>query len=226
MTVSMEKRAPRKRRASSTAAAGADPETLRTQGLRTRNALIRVARKLLLEGGSLEFSLRAVAQGAGVSISNLQYYFPNRLALVRAVMEPVVEIYLSDVKKAIDSNATPSEVLANFIERSLHDVKHSKDIALWWHFVSIASTDPECSRLLDGWFETLIDHLAQLIRAVNPRLKTEHCKEVASVLVALIEGSGLLLGAGRNTHANIRGFGQQAKRVAEYLIQDKQPTVK
>lgn len=218
MTVSMEKRIPKKRRASSTSAAGADPENLRTQGLRTRNTLIRVARKLLLDGGSLEFSLRAVAQGAGVSISNLQYYFPNRLALVRAVIEPVVETYMSGFKQAINSSTPPGEVLSDFLTQALHDDKRAKDTALWWHFVSIASTDPECSRLLDEWFDTLTDLVAQLVCAVNPQLDAEHRQQTAAVLVALAEGAGLLLGAGRNARADIRGLEAKFKYVAESLI--------
>ena len=213
----MEKPPPKKRRAAAVTT-GVNPENLRSQGLRTRNAIIRVARKMLLEGGSLEFSLRAVAQGAKISISNLQYYFPNRLAMVRAVVEPVAEIYLNDVKEAISGHATPGDLLSSFLERPLHDAKHSKEIALWWHFVSIASTDAECSQLLDGWYKTLGEHIAQLIREVNPKLKEDLCLPMASVIVALVEGSGLLLGAGRSTRVDIPGYEAQLKRAVELLI--------
>ncbi|MCW3664133.1 TetR/AcrR family transcriptional regulator, partial [Burkholderia cenocepacia] len=65
MTVSNEQRSPRKRRTSTAAAAAGNTDGLRAQGLRTRNTIIRVARKLLLEGGPLEFSQRAVAAAAG-----------------------------------------------------------------------------------------------------------------------------------------------------------------
>src|SRR5215510_1188816 len=82
MATSTDQPGSMKRRTPSAPNGGAATEGLRAQGLRTRNAIVRVARKLLLEGGSLEFSLRAVAQRAGVSISNLQYYFPTRLAVV------------------------------------------------------------------------------------------------------------------------------------------------
>ena len=62
---------------------------MRAQGVRTRNAIVEVARAILLEGGSLGFSLREVAARAGISISNVQYYFPTKPALLSAVVEPV-----------------------------------------------------------------------------------------------------------------------------------------
>ena len=41
----------------------------------------------------MDFSLRAVALKAGISVSNLQYYFPTRPDVVRAVMAPVINTY-------------------------------------------------------------------------------------------------------------------------------------
>ncbi|WP_238587514.1 TetR/AcrR family transcriptional regulator [Cupriavidus sp. IDO] len=202
----MEQRSTRKRRASSAAPAGADPETLRAQGLRTRNAIVRVARKLLLESGSLEFSLRAVALGAGISISNLQYYFPTRQAVLRAIMAPIIDAYLEDLKCALDSSVSPRESLDALLEKALTDARNAKDSALWWHFISLASTDPECARMFDEWYDTLTRGIAELLRAVNPKLKTADSLHAASLLIALADGLALQLGAGRRKRDYPRGL--------------------
>lgn len=88
-------------------AAKAAPGGFRAQGLRTRKTIIDVAKLGLLAGGGLKSSLREVAARAGISISNLQYYFPTRLALLRAMIEPVIDAYLENLKRAFDSKESP-----------------------------------------------------------------------------------------------------------------------
>jgi AcrR family transcriptional regulator len=51
-----------------------------------RNALIEKARSRLGEAGTPPASYRALAAAAGVSVSTLRHYFPNREALVAAVL--------------------------------------------------------------------------------------------------------------------------------------------
>lgn len=218
MTASTEQRPPRKRR-TSTSTARATPDTLRAQGVRTRNTIVRVARKLLQEEGSLEFSLRAVALRAGVSISNLQYYFPTRLDVVRAVIQPIVDGYMEDLKSATDNRVSPGEALREILQRALSDARDSKEGALWWHFVSLANTDPECSRLLDEWYDALIRGVAQLVRAVNPSHKPSESMQIAALLIAMADGLALQLGAGRPKRESIRGLDARFIAVANELIE-------
>lgn len=216
MTATAEPRSPKKRRSASAAATGADPESLRAQGLRTRNAIVRVARKLLLESGSLEFSLRSVAIGAGISISNLQYYFPTRMAVVRAVMQPLIDAYLDELQQALDNTAAPGEALDGLMERALRDARDPKFTALWWHFASIASTDPECARLLDDWYDTLTRGIARLVRAVNPECKPADSVHAATLLIAMADGLTTQLGQRKRDIP--RGFEARYRAAAHAIV--------
>ncbi|RKT99224.1 TetR family transcriptional regulator [Burkholderia sp. Nafp2/4-1b] len=201
MTVSNEQRSTRKRRTSTPTAAASNPDGLRAQGLRTRNTIIRVARKLLLDGGPLEFSQRAVAAAAGISVSNLQYYFPTRIAVLRAVIEPVIDTYLEDMKRALGSDASPRDVFEEMIQRSIADAKDAKYNALFRHFLSFAATDPECFKLYDEWYATLTRDLAQLLRAVNPAFSAADSRHAATMLIALADGFAMQYGTGRHSQA-------------------------
>jgi AcrR family transcriptional regulator len=195
---------------------------LRAQGVRTRNTIVRVARKLLLEEGTLDFSLRAVALRAGISISNLQYYFPTRLDVVRAVIQPIIDGYMEDMKSFADNKASPSEAIRELLQRALRDAKESQESALWWHFVSLASTDPECSRLLDEWYDALTRGIAQLVRAANPECKPAESLQVACLLIAMADGLALQLGAGRQKRDSIRGLDAKFLALATQLIEGGQ----
>ncbi len=204
--------------ASKTANNGAAHDSLRAQGLRTRNAIIEVARALLLEAGSLEFSLREVAARAGISISNVQYYFPTRLAVLRAVVEPVIEGYLGELQRACDSKESPRVTLNALAKRALGEARSAEASALWWHFASFATIDAECSRLLDEWYETLTRGIAQIIRAAYPAFSEAESLHRATLLIAMSDGINYQLGAGRRKRDYTRGLDEMYLAAAECLL--------
>jgi AcrR family transcriptional regulator len=207
----------RKRRAA--ADTPAEPErSLRAQGVRTRNAIVDVARGLLLEGGSLEFTLREVAQRAGISISNLQYYFPTRLAVLRAVVEPVIEAYLGTLRQALGADASPHMKLEALVDRALEDARNAERTALWWHFVSLAAIDPECSELLDEWYEEATPGIAKFIRAIDPACTPADSLHRATLLIALADGISFQLGAGRRKRSYTRGLDAKFRAAVKCIM--------
>ncbi|MDR0243698.1 MAG: TetR/AcrR family transcriptional regulator [Burkholderia sp.] len=209
----------RRRRPTNATSSGSDPDSLRAQGLRTRNTIVRVARELLLEGGPLTFSQRAVAAGAGISVSNLQYYFPTRLAVLRAVIEPVIDAYLVELRRVLDSDASPDEVLERVTARSLREAKDAQYGALFRHFLSFATMDPECLKLFDGWYGTLTHEMAKLLRIVNPMFDVADSVHVATLLISMADGLTLQSGAARHTQS----FDARFMEAARCLVYEKRP---
>jgi len=219
--------AARKPRASARKAKEAPAEparaNLRAQGQRTRNEIIRVARKLLLEAGSLDFTLREVAARAGISISNLQYYFPTRLSVLRAVVEPVVSAFLDELDRAVASNRPPRETLRALLERGFSDAKNAERTGLTWHFVSLAAIDPECSELLDEWYDTMTRKCAQVIRSAYPHVSGAESLHLATLLIALTDGLSYQLGAGRRKRDYARGLEARFLAAAEAILGEGPP---
>ena len=213
------RRTTRKSPSASAAATGTAPEGLRAQGLRTRNAIVRVARKLLLETGPMDFSLRAVALRAGISISNLQYYFPTRPAVLRAVMEPDIKVYLDELRLVVDKKVTPHEVFELILQQTLKDLKDAKYVALWRHFLSFASTDPECAHLFDEWYETLTVELARVIRGMNQKYDVASSMQVAALVISMGDGLALQLGTGRTGRTELNGLEERYRTMAYSMVE-------
>ena len=167
---------------------GSDPDSLRAQGLRTRNEIVRAAKELLLENGSLDFTLRSVARRVGISISNLQYYFPTRPAVLRAVMEPLIAGYLDELKEALNEGAPARETLDALVGRAFQDAKNAEFTPLWLHFASLAATDRECAQQLDEWYEAVTRGIARLIEAVRPDLERNQALHLATLIIAMSDG--------------------------------------
>ncbi|MGW6917741.1 TetR/AcrR family transcriptional regulator [Kitasatospora sp. NPDC054939] len=61
-----------------------------SKGEQRRAALLDTAEALLIDAGSAELSMRAVASAAGVRLGHLQYYFPARADLVAALLDRIL----------------------------------------------------------------------------------------------------------------------------------------
>ena len=55
-------------------------------GKATAQKILDAARDLLTERGQSNFSMRNVAEAAGLHLANVQYYYPKRDDLVRAML--------------------------------------------------------------------------------------------------------------------------------------------
>jgi AcrR family transcriptional regulator len=173
---------------------------LRAQGVRTRNAIVGAARDLLLECGGLEFTLREIALRAGVSISNLQYYFPTKVAVLRAVFEPVVEACVRDLRHAVAAGTSPRHTLTSVLAGVLRDAQSVENARLWCHFPSLVALHRETAQLLDEWYGTLTEELATLVHAINPAFTQAECIEIATLLIAIVDGVIMRSGTGTGTH--------------------------
>jgi AcrR family transcriptional regulator len=194
---------------------------LRAQGLRTRTLIVRAATKLLLQGGGLDFTLRAAARQAKISVSNLQYYFPDRQALLRAVMAPIIDDYLAELNRALSGSVPPRQALYGLFERELRDLKNPKTRELWTHFAALACVDPECARLFDEWYGALVQGIGQLVIGANPAIKPAAGIQLAALLIAMGDGLGFLIG---RSHGYVRELDGSFLAAIDFML-DQGPQV-
>ncbi len=64
----------------------------------TRDKIIEAADKLFRQHGYEATGVRDIAAASGVSISNLQYYFPKKVSIMAAVYQKTIESYFQDIE--------------------------------------------------------------------------------------------------------------------------------
>ena len=191
---------------------------LRAHGKRTRELVVQEAKKVLLEGGTLEFSLRTVARQAKISISNLQYYFPTRASLLRAIMEPIVARYVAKIGSGVADEKTARETLMSVLNDNLNDVRDPEVSAIWLHFASLALTDSDSARVLDMAHEEVLPNLARLIRAAHPSVSAKDSRMLASLITAMVDGLVFQIGAGHRLNRSVAGIDKHLRDVVTLLI--------
>ena len=71
------------------------------KGEQRRISILSNAMEILIVDGYSKLSMRGVAKKVGISLGNLQYYFPNRQTLLQALLEN----YIEEMKKPKGQNS-------------------------------------------------------------------------------------------------------------------------
>lgn len=171
----------------------------RRAGQRTAAQIVEAALEVLGNEACAPFSMRAVAEQAGVSLANLQYYYPSRDDLLHAVFaefgRSYAAAYEQEMAAAPDS---PRQRFEAAIRWNLQDISQRRTrqtfVRLW---ELLGSLDGFTGRLWGELYEIDIGQLAVLIRAMHPSVSEVEIRLRATFLAAMIEGLMIVQGESR-----------------------------
>ncbi len=162
----------------------------RSAGKNTATKIVHSAYEILLKGGYADFSMRKIADTAGVRLANVQYYFPKMDNLIKALMDHVGEIY--DKRYELQLAKVEDDPLARFIaciELNFDDVNNPETrhfFIQFWPFLGVA--DNYTGELLVEFYQPQHQQISKLVKDLNPSLTDEEAMLRAEVITALFEG--------------------------------------
>jgi AcrR family transcriptional regulator len=152
-------------------AAGTDRRALKGQA--TRERLIEAARDVLVAHGHAGTSTRAVADAAGVNLSQVHYHFGGRQGLLIEVFRRENEALLARQNALYAAPGPLSEkwrLACDFLEQDLH----SGYVRVLWELWAAGLTDPELAAgwrdAVSGWRELLEEVFAAWVDEVGVEL--------------------------------------------------------
>lgn len=168
----------------------------RRAGKETARKILAAARSLLTREGYAQFSMRNVADAAGLRLANLQYYFPRRDDLVRAILADTGDMYAQAYERILDgASEDPVERFKIVLDYQLKDVFVPETrryfVQLW---ALLNSIDDASGSLLGELYAYDIDPLGECIQAMYPKLDKREVAERARLLAATIEGLMIVRG--------------------------------
>jgi len=159
-------------------------------GKATAVKLVKTAHELIMDGGYADFSMRNVAKAADVRLANLQYYFPKKENLIRALMRYVGDLYENKYKECIENAGnSPLERFNAVLEYNLDDIfclKTRHFFIQFWPLVAIV--DNYSGKLLSEFYRPQLHQFEELIKELDPNIDDADIKWRAKMITALIEG--------------------------------------
>ncbi len=166
------------------------------KGEERRDAIQVEARRALLNEGYSGVSLRQIATRLGISVGNLQYYFPTKDDLVEAVITKETQVSLSILDDIDWDFQNPGPCLHAAARALLRH--HASDAGRFYAIAeALALYDPRYSRLKLRGYLYVFRNVEELVTQIVPELEADQRTRLTRVLVALVDGASLQIQFGR-----------------------------
>lgn len=203
--------------------AGEQPNSAATKPLTARGKaraaeILGTARDLFIQGGYAEMTMRQVADRVGISLSNVQHYFPTREDLLRAMLEEVMNSYdpaYAEIQAKFDS---PRERLAASMRYLLADSRKAATERLFVEIWSLATRDPMVREIFDVMYTHHRHNITALVAAANPKLSPGQAARRAALVAMQIEGLMLLISEAKPKHSELKGIEDECVQAMLHLV--------
>lgn len=157
--------------------------------------ILKAAKDVFITKGYGGLTMRNVAAGAGTTVGNLQYYYPDKDRLLRDLLEYMVHGFFESFN-SISQNPrkTAEEKLIAWID-CIFDAFPIEDKGRFYpELWALANHDAAAAKLMEEMYETGMVTLQGIIRVMNPKLTTREVKDIAVTIVGSIEGLVVFVG--------------------------------
>lgn len=194
----------------------------RVSGQRTRQKILRAAKRVLATQGYARFTLRCVAGEAGLTVGNLAYHYRSKRSLVRALIMQLMAEYRDQVGKQLRSSPKRSpKAFRSLVTWLMKDSVSRQTSRLFREFWTIALHDAFIANAVDGFYAEVQETMAALVRQHFPDLSRNAAREIVQLMGIISEGSNVLYATARTPTAPFRGVSRLA---CTLLVQAAQRT--
>ena len=192
-----------------------------TKGAARRASILAEARTILLNRGYVHLSLRDIAKMLGVSVGNLQYYFPAKDDLVEAVIQQEVDNDLDVLDgaewKRSDRRTHIRRAVGKLMERLTGDAGRLYATAAY-----LALHDARYRRLQSAIYAQALPNLEGIIARIAPFSPPRRRAQQARVVIALFDGAVFQIHAQRDSlnKRDIRRFINELSDAVDKLIDE------
>lgn len=187
----------------------------RRGGQKSASRILAAARELLVRSGSARFSMREIAAQAGLHLANVQYYYPTRDDLVRALLFDTGRSYRRAYEQCLA--VAGEDRVARFraiLEFNLRDLATRATRRYFLQLWALLSTlDRGSGRRLNELYEIDIDQLSERIAEIDPAAPEPVVRRRATLLAAQIEGLMIVHGAHSTNRAERKRLMDEAERL-------------
>jgi AcrR family transcriptional regulator len=188
-------------------------------GTETATRIVETARKVLMDKGYAQFSMRNVAAAAGMHLNNVQYYFGTRDGLVRALMRDIEVRYGAAYERCL-ATASPDR-LARFkavLKFNLEDTGKAETRRFFTQIWALLDTlEGDSGRMLDQLYEMDLAVLCRQISELDPRCPAKDVRRRATLLASMIEGLIVVHGAHSSSAAEAKRLIARAQALGIHI---------
>ncbi len=177
-----------------------------------------------MRGGSGEFSLRRVAEAAGMTAGNLTYHFPTKRALVRSLIALLLDEYEYGIRQLFAGlPSQPELALDRLVTWLMQDASTPAASRVFRELWAMALHDATVARMVDDFYERAIANVVTLLRTSDPTIAESDAQEAAYLVALLSEGTNVLYGTSKRRTVPLDRLSRTAGTLVAAALRSRHP---
>lgn len=164
-----------------------------SKGERRRLEVLSLARRQVLESGLERLTLRSLAEALGMTLGNLQYYFPSRDDLLEAILRSEAATDLEAFRSVVsgsDDSADPAEDLRTAVV-ALAGRWYALNGSVYLPIAVRAIHDARFVDVIREIWESFYAELTPLVRRLDLTASPTEARSRAMLIIMLLDGSSI-----------------------------------
>ena len=195
-------------------------KTVQPKGRHRAQEILQAARALLVENGYAALTTRKVAGRVGIRQSNVQYYFPTKVDLVRALFESSVAESMRPLARMVRARMSPERRLSWALEQFLQSHQSLEQQVFVRELWALAAHDPAVAGVMNAFYRRWIDITTKNLLEITPALGLRRAQRRALLIISLVDGLSLFHGAAGVDHPAVAGIERDVRAVVLALARD------
>ena len=190
----------------------------RSDSTKTVDYILDAAHQVLVTKGYAGFTMRLVAQSAGISPGNLTYHFPRKNALLRALITRIMEDYLRQLDAMLsDPDISSEQETEKLVHWFFWDNVSEGTVRISREIWAMALHDDDIREAVDDFYDVLIERLVEMLKRSRPNTEKATLIEIVHILVQLAEGTAVLFGTRRKRTVSVERMIELATQLLNSL---------
>ena len=158
-------------------------------------SILEAGKGVLMQAGYARFTMRKVADRAGISIGNLSYYYGSKEDLLRDLVDYVINSYLAVFDQLRDAaGQSPEKQLESILDYWIEDLGSPETTLFFPELWTLANHDRHVAKLVDGLYARVRAPLIELTGLINPACPLPERQHLALFMCATMEGLTIFAG--------------------------------
>ena len=186
--------------------------------------ILRAARDVLINEGYHQLTMRKVAKRCGITVGNLNYYYPSKADLLKDLLDRVVDGYMLEFERIRgEHNTSPLLQFEAIIRFLMEDLASPETTVFFPELWALANHDAYSAERMDDIYESARSVFNDLIPQINPGLSEAETAQVALFISASIEGHTMFIGDGKAWNQQREAIINIAVRSLTQLVTEIKP---
>ena len=155
--------------------------------------ILEAAENILIEKGYADLSMRKIATKAGISLGNLQYYFPSKEALLCSMLDYAISDYIM-MFEDMRGDVPAREHFENIVTYVMQDIKTKRTSVLFPEIWSLSNHENFALEAMDKMYGEYRSILTKSIMEINPELNSSQAEKISLFIASSLEGHTIFTG--------------------------------